>query len=384
MGVIRVLQLLTSTVPGGGPRQVFHLIRHLPAEEFSTSVGGPWNERFASDLRTVRVELAAVAVDSLRAFPLTLQRVRQLVHDTRADVVHTHGKGAGLYGRLAANQAGVPSVHTFHGLHYEHYSRAGRYLYLALERWLARLTHTVINVSASQDQEALELGVAQQGHSAVIVNGIDVDELAKRRSADRAELGLKPDAEPVIGCVARFDPVKQHEILVKAVAMVAERHPNAVLLLAGDGPEKVRIEQRAKELKVQVVFTPGAIAWNKNAYSSCSVYVTCSSKEGLPLAPLEAMASGLAVVATDVPGHRDVVDRDRTGLLVAPSGGAEKLAKALAEGITLLLDDPERRERMGQAGRERVLREFTLESMVDKTAAVYRAAAASRRTSRRS
>jgi glycosyltransferase involved in cell wall biosynthesis len=377
--VIRVLELLTATTLGGGPRQVFDLVRHLPGEEFRVSVAGPRDAQFAADLRTVGVELSPVDVDSLRAFPLTLQRVRRLVQDTRADVVHTHGKGAGLYGRLAANQAGVPSVHTFHGIHYESYSRAGRALYLALERWLARLTHTVINVSASQDREALKLGVALPGRSAIIVNGIDVGELAARPPADRMELGLDPDAE-VIGCVARFDPVKKHDLLVEALATVKRRHPKAVLLLAGDGSEKERIRQRASELDVHVEFRPGAIAWSKNAYASCSLYVTSSSKEGLPLAPLEAMASNLAVVATDVPGHQDVVERNTTGLLVSPAGGAQ----ALATAIESLLDDPERRRRMGQAGRARVLREFTLESMVDKTAAVYRAAAASRRASRRS
>jgi glycosyltransferase involved in cell wall biosynthesis len=377
--VIRVLELLTATTLGGGPRQVFDLVRHLPGEEFRVSVAGPRDAQFAADLRTVGVELSSVDVDSLRAFPLTLQRVRRLVQDTRADVVHTHGKGAGLYGRLAANQAGVPSVHTFHGIHYESYSRAGRALYLALERWLARLTHTVINVSASQDREALKLGVALPGRSAIIVNGIDVGELAARPPADRMELGLDPDAE-VIGCVARFDPVKKHDVLVEALATVKKRHPKAVLLLAGDGPEKERIRQRASELDVHVEFRPGAIAWSKNAYASCSLYVTSSSKEGLPLAPLEAMASNLAVVATDVPGHQDVVERNTTGLLVSPAGGAQ----ALATAIESLLDDPERRRRMGQAGRARVLREFTLESMVDNTAAVYRAAAASRRASRRS
>ena len=370
-----MLELLTATTLGGGPRQVLDLARHLPADEFRVSVAGPRDERFAADLRSVGVELAPAAVDSLRAFPLTLQRVRRLVHDARADVVHTHGKGAGLYGRLAANQAGVPAVHTFHGIHYESYSRVGQALYLALERWLARLTHTVINVSASQDREALKLRVVLSGRSAIIVNGIDVDELAARPPADKVELGLDPDAE-VIGCVARFDPVKKHEILVEALATLKKRHPKAVLLLAGDGPEKERIRQRARELDVHVEFKPGAIAWNKNAYSSCSVYVTSSSKEGLPLAPLEAMASNLAVVATDVPGHQDVVERDTTGLLVSPAGGAQ----ALATAIESLLDDPARRQRMGQAGRARVLREFTLESMVAKTAAVYRAAAAARPT----
>jgi glycosyltransferase involved in cell wall biosynthesis len=373
--VIRVLQLLTSTALGGGPRQVLHLARHLPAREFHVSIAGPRDARFAAELRGRGGELAAVALDSLRAFPLTLRRVTRLVRDTRADVVHTHGKGAGLYGRVAARLTGVPSVHTFHGIHYESYSRAGRLVYLALERALARSTHTVINVSKTQDAEALSLGVARPGHSAVVVNGVDVAELDARPALERAALALKAD-DQVLGCVARFDRVKQHEALVRALALVAKHHPKAVLLLVGEGPEKERIDRLAVELDVRVV-SPGAIGWEANAYSSCDLYVSASAKEGLPLAPLEAMASGLAVVATDVPGHRDVVDRE-TGLLVPPDAGAAGLAAA----IESLLDEPERRRRMGQAGRARVLKEFTLQSMVAKTAEVYRAAAARRATRR--
>ena len=375
--MIRVLQLLTTTALGGGPRQVFHLVRHLPAGEFSVSVAGPWDPRFAADLRALRVELAGVAVDTLRRFPLTLRRAVRLVRETRADVVHTHGKGAGLYGRLAARLAGVPAIHTFHGIHYESYPRAGQHLYLTLERWLARLTHTVINVSESQEVEALCLGVARPGRSAVVKNGIDVHELAARSRTERADLGLRED-EQVLGCVARFDPVKRHQVLVSALARVARRHPKVVLLLVGDGPEKARIEHRADELKVQHRVISGVIGWETNPYPSCDLYVTASAKEGLPLAPLEAMASGLAVVATNVPGHREVVDPGVTGLLVPP----EDVDK-LADAIESLLDDRARRLRMGEAGRERVRREFTLEPMVAKTAAIYRTAGGSRERLRR-
>jgi len=372
--VIRVLQLLTSTAPGGGPRQVGHLVRRLPADDFSVSVAGPWNQRFEEHLRALRVELTAIAVDTLRGFPMTLARTVRLVRATRADVVHTHGKGAGLYGRLAARIAGVPAVHTFHGIHYESYSRAARPVYLALERWLSRLTHTVINVSASQEAEAQALGVARPGRSAVVVNGIDVDELAAGLAWGRAALGLREDAQ-VLGCVARFDPVKRHEALVHALALVAPRRPHVSLLLVGDGPEKARIGRLAAELELPAsrVVAPGAIGWGTNPYPSMDLYVTAAAKEGLPLAPLEAMASGLAVIATDVPGHRDVVDHGTTGLLVPPEDD-----RALAAAIESLLDDPDRRRRMGRAGRERVLSEFTLQPMVAKTSAIYRAAAASR------
>ena len=369
--MVRVLQLLTGTALGGGPRQVLDLVRHLPADEFRVSVAGPWDERFASDLRATGVELAGVTVDSLRAFPTTLRRVTRLIRDTQAEIVHTHGKGAGFYGRVAARWAGVPAVHTFHGIHYEGYSRSGQGLYLALERALAGITHTVINVSETQDDEARRLGIARR--SAVVVNGIDVDELQRRKVTQKVDLGLSQDNQ-VVGSIARFDPVKKHELLVKAVALVRERHPNVVLLLAGEGPEKARISRLAAALNVRMLPADGATAWSTNLYRSCDVYVSSSSKEGLPLAPLEAMASERAVVATDVPGHRDVVENGETGLLVPPDD-AEKMAVA----IESLLDDPARRRQMGMRGAERVRREFTLQSMVAKTAEIYRAATASRR-----
>src|SRR2546430_4674071 len=109
-------------------------------------------------------------------------------------------------------------------------------------------------------------------------------------------------------------------------------------------------------------------------FRSLDLYVAASRKEGLPLAVLEAMGAGLAVVATDVPGHRDAVAAGETGLLVPP--GDER---ALAAAIGALLDDPERRRRLGRAGRARVARDFAIRPMVDKTAEIYRAAAASLR-----
>jgi glycosyltransferase involved in cell wall biosynthesis len=143
------------------------------------------------------------------------------------------------------------------------------------------------------------------------------------------------------------------------------------LVLVGSGGELERSRRlvSASGLADRVIFT-GFVDDPVRVQAALDLYVAASRKEGLPLAVLEAMAAGLAVVATDVPGHRDVVVPGETGLLVAPEDPAE-----LAEAVATLLSDPALRKSLGQAGRERVRREFGLGAMVDATAAVYRRAA---------
>jgi glycosyltransferase involved in cell wall biosynthesis len=370
---IRVLLLLVTTGPGGGPKHVFDLVRNLPKDEFEVIVAAPRDGVFFDRFWELGITMVELPLSRLgvRHLPLTMQ----LVRGHRIDIVHTHGKGPGLYGRLAARAFGIPAVHTFHGIHYGSYPRVGQGLYLALERWLSRLTHTVINVSHSQEAEGLALRLFRPEQSVVVVNGIDVEELdrAMRQSPiHRETLGLAADVF-VLGCVSRWDPVKRIEILLEAVRRLASRAPRLALLLVGGGGEEARIRRIVAEtgLGDRVIFT-GFLGSPARVYGILDLYVATSLKEGLPLAPLEAMSAGLPVVATDVPGHRDVVVHDRTGLLVPPEDGA-----ALAEAIVKLVADPERRRLMGEAGRQRVLDHFGVRSMTDRTADVYRAALAS-------
>ncbi len=369
---IRVLHLLVTTSPGGGPKHVFDLVRNLPSDEFEVTIAAPRDGVFYDRFSELGINMVELPLSRLgvRHLPLTMQ----LVRGHRIDIVHTHGKGPGLYGRLAARAFGIPAIHTFHGIHYGSYSRFGQDLYLALERRLSRLTHTVINVSRSQEVEGLALGLFRPEQSVVVVNGIDVEELERARQSPirRETLGLAP-GDFVLGCVSRWDPVKRLEILLEAVRRLASRVPRLVLLLVGGGGEEARIRRIVAEIGLgdRVIFT-GFLGSPARVYGILDLYVATSLKEGLPLAPLEAMCAGVPVVATDVPGHRDVVVRDRTGLLVPPEDSA-----ALAEAIAGLVADPERRRLMGEAGRQRVLDHFGIRSMADRTADVYRAAVAS-------
>jgi len=370
---IRVLHLLVTTSPGGGPKHVFDLVSQLPRDEFEVVVAAPRDGVFYERLLDLGVTLVELPLSRLgvRHLPLTARLVRR----HRIDIVHSHGKGPGLYGRLAARALGVAAVHTFHGIHYSSYSPLGQRLYLALERWLCRSTRAIINVSASQEAEGLGLRLFAAEQSVVVVNGIDVAEMdrAVRSSPIRREtLGIGPD-DFVLGCVSRWDPVKRVEILLEAVRRLASRVPRLVLLLVGGGGEEARIRRIVAEMGLgdRVIFT-GFLGSPARVYGILDLYVATSLKEGLPLAPLEAMCAGVPVVATDVPGHRDVVVRDRTGLLVPPEDSA-----ALAEAVAGLVADPERRRLMGEAGRQRVRDHFGIRSMADRTADVYRAAVAS-------
>jgi len=369
---IRVLHLLVTTSPGGGPKHVFDLVRHLPPEEFEVVVAAPRDGVFFDRFRERGVTMVELPLSRLgaRHLPLTMR----LVRGHRIDIVHTHGKGPGLYGRLAARALGIPAVHTFHGIHYGSYSRVGQRLYLMLERRLARMTHAIINVSRSQEAEGLALRLFKPEQSVVVVNGIDVEELdrnIRQFPVRRETLGLS-DGHFVLGCVSRWDPVKRFEILLQAVRRLASRIPRMVLLLVGGGGEEGRIRRIVAETGLQdrVIFT-GVLGNPSRVFGILDLYVATSLKEGLPLAPLEAMVARLPIVATDVPGHRDVVVRGQTGLLVPAEDSG-----ALAEAITTLEADPSRRRRMGAAGRQRVVEHFAVETMSRKTADVYRSAVA--------
>ncbi len=373
---IRVLELLVTTSLGGGPKQVYDLVRHLPKEEFQIVAAGPRTGVFFERLQELGVTMVELPVRRLGVRHLL--RTIRLLRTFRIDVVHTHGKGPGLFGRLAAWWAGVSAVHTFHGIHYSGYPRPVRAIYFALERCLSRLSHTIINVSASQEAEGLRLRLFRPSQSVVIVNGIDLADLDRvfaRSLVRRESLGLAP-TDPVLGCVTRFDPIKRIETMLQALRILASRDPRMTLLLVGGGGEEERIRRLVAEmgLRRQVIFT-GLLEDPVRIYPALGLYVSTSLKEGLPLSLVEAMGAGLPVVATDVPGHRDVVVHGETGLLVPPEDPV-----ALAGAISALLADPERRRRMGEAGRRRAQAEFMIQPMVERTAEVYRRASAAARS----
>ena len=360
---IPVAQVLVSTRPGGGPQHVLTVALGLRARGWRPIVAAPPDGAMFERFRAAGLDTIALRADRLR--PLVVLRLVRLIRDHGVRLVHSHGKGAGLHARLAARLAGVPAVHTLHGLHYERYGAPARAVYLALERRLSAATRVVVNVSRAQEREGLALGLFTARQSRVILNGVDVAWLgahALDRWDARVALGL-PQSVPVVGTAARFDEVKRLDLLLRAAAVPASTF--AVALIGG-GPEEPRLRRLAGELALgpRVMFA-GEVPEAARLFPAFDVFAAPSRKEGLPLAVVEAMALGLPVIASDIPAHRETLGAASGGLV---AGTAEALAARLAA----VLADADLSARLGAENRTRARSEFDVRDMLTALEAVYR------------
>lgn len=297
----------------------------------------------------------------------------RLIRKGRFDLVHTHTSKAGIVGRMAARLAGgCRVVHTPHGhVFYGYFGPFVTRLFVWAERLMARWTDALITLTDREAEEHLALGVGRPGQFVTIFSGVPLPEgpastppgdLPARRRA----LGLPPEGL-LIGSVGRLDRVKGHATLVRAFAEVLPRHPGAHLILTGEGEERAAHETLAAGLGVseRVWF----LGWRRDVAELLEVmdlFVLPSVNEGMGRAVVEAMAAGLAVVATRVGGVPQMVNDGVTGLLVPPEDPAQ-----LATAIDRLLSRPEEREAMGRAGRSEAP-SFSAEAMCERTDALYR------------
>jgi glycosyltransferase involved in cell wall biosynthesis len=322
-------------------------------------------------------------VSDLRAFAQLLR----LVFREAPDVIHTHTAKAGALGRVAAFLFNVTRprrrrcliVHTFHGHVLTGYFRPATNVAVRLaERTLATITDRVVTISPAQrDDIVTRFRIAAAARTAVVPLGLDLKRLARLDPLAphlRRRFGIGEEAL-VVGYVGRFVAIKDLPTLVRAFARVAARRPEAVLLLVGDGTVRSEVEAQIAALGLQQqVRLPGWIEDLAPLYATIDVCALSSLNEGTPVALIEAMAAAKAVVATRVGGVADVVEHERTGLLVPPQD-----AEALADGIVRLAADPAERSRMGAAGRRAVVGRFSSERLVDDIDRLYAQALAQKR-----
>jgi len=374
---IRVLEVMEAT--GGGTKKHLELlVTNLDKGSFDVTVACPsirhpsyGNESIVAELRAAGVRTYIVEMRRTIAPASDLVSFWQLwslVRRGSFDIIHTHSSKGGFLGRLAARCAGAKAVvHTAHGFYFLGQQGLNRVFYLGLERLASRLTDRFIAVSESEKTAAIEHGLFRPEQVVVIENGIELANSEVDIGWRQQELGLELN-RPVVGTVSRFNPQKDPITLVRAIALVIQAAPEVQFIWCGNGELKPQVESLARNLGIHehIIFT----GYREDALELMAlfdIFVISSLFEGLPYTLLEAMSVGKPIVATDVVGSRDAVVHGKTGLLVPPQD-----PPALAEAVLRLIHSPDEARRMGQAGRDRVKRKFTLKRMIAKTEQVYR------------
>jgi glycosyltransferase involved in cell wall biosynthesis len=357
-------------------------IRDLGGVVVGISAPGPYGDGLAAEgIRHVPLGSSTRRMNPLADVRAAFQLWRILRRE-RPDVLHTHNPKPGLYGRVIGRLARVPIVvNTCHGLYFAQSDPwLQRTILLMLEGAAARFSHAEL----VQNEEDLNRLVRHHAYprrrTRLLGNGVDLarfrpgvlsdEERAKLRAVD---YGASED-QIVVGMVGRLVAEKGLLELFDAARRLDDRY--VVVIIGPDDPEKPDsldrgIIRSAAEHGVRFLGMRDDV---DRLYGAMDMFVLPSWREGFPRAAMEAAASGLPVIATDVRGCRQVVDDGVTGLLVPPRDGG-----ALAEAVRALGDDPDRRQRMGEAAVGQARSDFDERRVVEIVVDTYRRVAARKR-----
>lgn len=345
---------------GGAQIHVRDLSLRLLADGHEVLVAAGGSGRFGDELARRGIP-AAVCTNLIRRIDprrdlLAVRELRGLIRDFAPDLVSTHSSKAGLVGRLAARNAGVPSIFTAHGWAFtEGVRQPQRTIYRTIEQRGARLAKRIICVSEHDRRLGIAAGIAP-ALLATVHNGMpDVPET----------LRAQPDAGgPMkIAMIGRVDAQKDHLSLVRAIAGL----PEATVSFIGDGPLLPQVEAAVSGLgmRERVNFL-GYRADVAEILAAHHVFALASHYEGFPRSTIEAMRGGLPTVVSDVGGAAEAVTEGITGFVV-PRGDVQ----ALGERLRTLAEDPAKRAEMGIAARSRYEESFTFDHMYGRTMAIY-------------
>jgi glycosyltransferase involved in cell wall biosynthesis len=365
---LRIAQLIASDGPGGAERVVVHLSRALQARGAETVVflprnGEGWLER---ELAGSGAAIEYFDIDRPLS-PRSAAAISQTFTRHRIDVAHGHEFSMAVYGAWASRLAGIPHVLTMHGGRY-HAQRLRRRL--ALHAAVASSASAVAVSSSFARTLSRDLGV-RRSWIQTVANG--VERARPERSTVRDELRLTPD-DRLIVAVGNLYPVKGHRYLVDALGLLADRYPRLHVAISGRGGLHDALAAQADALGVSGrLHLLGLRSDVAAVLQAADIVAMPSLSEGLPLALLEAMFAGRAIVASDVGDVRVALADGAAGVVVPPGD-----VTALVAAIDRLLEDPEYARGLGVAAAQQAEQEYDVSRMVDRYVDLYTSALAAR------
>ncbi len=350
---------------GGATMHINHLVQSFNknyeiycAAPVEKPYGAQWLEKLGNE-KLLELPHRSFSVKHLIRLIFFIKR-------NKIDIIHAHGKGAGIYARLA--KVFTPKtylVYTLHGLHIANYTKSMKNIYIFLERVLGKLTNIFINVSNGEKQVCLDNKLFNVSKSIVIYNAIENDEKNYPAKDElRRKLNLPIDRFLILS-VIRFNPQKNITAMLE-IAQKLSNDKNYMFILIGDGEEKSSIENKISENKIDNVKLLG-YQKNVNEYLHASdLFLSTSLWEGLPYSLIEATRAGIPIVASDVIGNNEVVFDKHNGYLfqVDDIDSAAHLLKELRDSNKTL-------ETFGKNSKRVFEEYFVLKRMINKLKEVY-------------
>jgi glycosyltransferase involved in cell wall biosynthesis len=358
---------------GGSERVLYDLIHGLDKKRFRPVLcclyrPGELGEQLRAEGYRVYQNIVEMKYD-----PRNVLKIASILRREGADILCvTDAFHNVVVGRLAAFLARTPiSVIMFHSFDQLIRKTAPRLRRLLLEftdMLLLPHFHRAIALSETHKQYLTSVKRIPAPKIAVAYNGIDLGKFAHTGHAHQVRSSLQiPDGARVVGIVAGLRRWKAHDVFLAAAKAVVREAPDTFFVIAGDGPERSKLEKLARDLCLsdRVRFL-GTVNDVPTLLQAIDLSVLSSVTEAFPLTMLESMAAALPVVATDVGGVSEIVEDGVNGFL-APPGAPDQLAQAMLR----VLKDPELGRRLGAVGREKVEQQYTVERMVHRYESLF-------------
>ncbi|MCP4631412.1 MAG: glycosyltransferase [candidate division Zixibacteria bacterium] len=367
MKKISILHIVLSTVTGGMENVIYNLASGRDHSRYDISVGclnemGHLSEKLKSD--GVESFLIPKMIPGISMF--YPRQLIKFIKKSGCDIVHTH---SGCWAKVAAACAQISSVKLIYTEHGRTFPDPKFMIWQ--DRLAIRSTDMVVTVGDTLKEYMVDTVGLPAEKVMTIFNGIDTDRFKPSediRKSVRNEFGYS-DENVVISIVARLAPVKNHRFLIDAFSEVVRKHPEARLLIIGDGPLRPDLESQASSLNLndKINFAGDRIDVPR-LLTGADISTLSSVSEGISLTLLEAMSTALPVVATDVGGNSTIIKNNVLGYLI-PSD-ADKIDTYVSRFSELIIS-PELRQRLGNSARERVLEQWSLKGMVNDYEKLY-------------
>ena len=378
---MKVALIIGKLNVGGSTHQVLHLANQVAQHSHTAVVLHGCNNTHEEVMNELALELGVALIEiptmqnEFKFTPiadwLALIAICRVLRELGPDIVHTHSTKAGLLGRIAAKICRTPVIiHTFHGhLFLNYFGKVKSALLRISERCLRQITNQYTTVSGRLVDELLELGVVKRDRVVVIPCGIDLQRVSIGLNSEASlheRLGVSRD-HTLVGTIGRQVPIKGHGDLIAAASIVINKIQDVSFILIGDGPLSTQLRANVKNRSLEDrIFFLNSITDASHIYKDLDFFVLPSWSEGLSLTLIEAMASGVPVIATDVGGTSDIVTEGETGILFEPRNPND-----CAEKMTWALTNKGKMQQMAKKARSNIYPTYGIEDTASETIRLY-------------